>query len=149
MALSGAIIASDLTIGFLEPGSVTNYFDLSTYVNEDAQSVSVGEIDVTAHGTVWRQFRPGLKEGDYSFTVIFNTTPAAAQHPQHRLRQLLDNNTETTWRVRYLGAGTGLPEETWSGFLTAYEPDFANDDQAVTASITVKVNGAITSGFQS
>lgn len=149
MALTGNILASDLTIGFLEPGSVSNYFDLATYVNEDAQSRTVGEVEVTAHGTTARQYMPGLKDGDYSFTLYFNTVPAAAQTPQHRLRQLLEDRTITTWRLRYRGAGAGLPEETFSAFLTDFSPDLANDDQAITASITVKITGDITYGFQS
>ena len=51
--------------------------------------------------------------------------------------------------MRYRGAGAGLPEETFSGFLTDFSPDYANDDQAITASITVKITGEITYGFQS
>lgn len=149
MALTGEFIASDTTVEFLEPGSVTNYFALTTYVNEDALSLTAGEVETTAHGTTSRTYIPGLKDGEYSFTLMYNTTPAAAQRPQHRVRQLWENRTATTWRVREQGTGTGLPEYTFSGFITEFSPDLANDDQAVSASVSIKISGAVTHAFQS
>jgi hypothetical protein len=149
MALTGEYIASDLTVGFLEPGSVTNYFDLSAYVNEDSMSLSRGEAETTGHGTTARTYIPGLKDGEYSFTIMFNTVPAYAQQPQHRLFQLFDNGTATTWRVREKGVGTGLPEMTFSAFISGFEPDYANDDQPVSASVSLKISGAVTRSSQS
>lgn len=148
MALTGEYIASDFTIGFLEPGSVSNYFDLSVYVNEDSMSLSRGEAETTGHGTTARTYIPGLKDGEYSFTIMYNTTPAYAQQPHHRLRQLFDAGTMTTWRAREKGTGTGLPEETFSAFISSFEPDYANDDQPVSASVTLKISGNVTRASQ-
>jgi hypothetical protein len=149
MATTGEFIASDATLEFLEPGSVTNYYDLSTYVNEVTLSRTAGEAETTSLGTTYRTYIRGLKEGELSFTIFFNNTPAAAQRPHHRVRQLFEAGTLTTWRVRPQGSGTGKLEETFSGTVTGWEEDLTNDDQAVSAAVTVRVNGAITDTIQS
>lgn len=148
MSTSGEFLSTDLTIEFLEPGSVSNYYNLSTYVNGVTLSRSAGEADVTTHGTTTRQFLRGLIEGELSFTLLYNTTPAYAQRPQTRVRQLFDAGTRTTWRIRPNGAATGYHEITFSGVVMAMDEDYSLDDQAVSASVTVRVNGAITDSTQ-
>jgi predicted secreted protein len=149
MATTGEFIASDATLAFLEYGSTVDYYDLSTYVNEVTLSRTAGEAETTTLGTTYRQYIRGLKEGELSFTIFYNNTPAAAQRPHHRVRQMFEDGTRTTWRVRPQGAGTGKLEATFSGTVTGYEEDLTNDDQAVSAAITVRVNGAITDTIQS
>jgi hypothetical protein len=150
MSTSGEFLSTDMTVEFLEPGSVTNYYALTTYVNGVTLSRSAGEAEVTTHGSGgYRQYITGLKEGELSFTLMYNTTPAYAQRPQTRVRQLFENLTRTTWRLRPNGTGTGLHEITHSGVVTGFEEDFNLDDQAVSAAVTVRVNGAITDSTQS
>jgi hypothetical protein len=144
MATTGEFIASSATLGFLEPGSVTNYYDLSTYVNEVQLSRTAGEAETTSLGTTYRTFIRGLKEGELTFNLFFNNTPAAAQRPHYRVSQLFEAGTLTTWRLRPQGEGSGYLEYTFSGTVTGYEIDVTNDDQPVSAAVTVRVNGAIT-----
>jgi hypothetical protein len=148
MATTGEFIASDATLEFLEPGSVTNYYNLSTYVNEVTLSRTAGEAETTALGTTYRTYIRGLKEGELTFTLMFNNTPAAAQRPHHRVAQLFEAGTLTTWRLRPQGTGTDKLERTFSGSVTGFEEDLTNDDQPVSASVTVRVNGAITDTLQ-
>jgi hypothetical protein len=144
MATTGEFIASDATLEFLESGSVSNYYNLSTYVNEVQLSRSAGEAETTTLGTTYRQYIAGLREGELSFTIYFNNTPAAAQRPHYRVLQMFEAGTRTTWRVRPQGEGTGKLESTFSGTITGFETDITNDDQPVSAAVTVRVNGAIT-----
>lgn len=148
MAATGEFLANDLTIEFLEPGSASNYYALTTYVNEDEFSRSVGEAETTAHGTTSRTYIPGLKEYEYSFTLMHNTTPAEAQRPQTRIRQLLEARTMTTWRVRPLGVATGRPEVTFSAYVSEMSDDLANDDQPVSSSVSLRVTGDVTYATQ-
>lgn len=148
MALTGEFQATDYQIGFLEPGSATNYYDLSTYVNGDSLSRNVGTADTTCHGVSYRTFIAGMKSGELSFTLLHNTAPALAQQPQTRVRQLLENRTVTTWRIRERGTGSGLPETTFQALVTGMVSNYANDDAVVSSDVTLTVSGTITDSTQ-
>src|ERR1700682_5578952 len=123
MALTGEFVACNATFAFLEPGSVTNYYNLSTYVNADVINRTRGEAETTAHTGCDKTFIPALMDGSYDFTLMHNNVPALAQQPQVRLRQMFESGVITTWRVHEQGDGSGLPELTFKGFLLDFVAD--------------------------
>lgn len=148
MALTGEYIPSDLGFGFLEPGSATNYYELSTYVTNFTLGQARDKVDTTCYGTSVRTFIQGLSENEASFTLLHNNTPAYAQRPQTRLQQLFANQTSTTWRVRPLGTGSTLPEITFTATVQTKNETFANGE-AVSSEVTLAISGAITDSTQS
>ena len=145
MALTGEFLASDLTIEYQDGA---NYYALTTYVNEDEFSRTVGEAETTAHGTTARTFIPGLKEYEYSFTLMHNNQPPIADRPQTRLRALLEDRLVRLWRIRPNGSGTGRPEITFEAFVSEMVDDLANDDQPVSSSVTLRITGPVTYSTQ-
>lgn len=140
MASTGEKIGSAYELAFLEPGSVTNYYDLTTYVNQDKLTKKTGEADTTAHSTVTKTFIPGLNENTLTFDLMHNNTPAYAQRPQTRVRQLQQTRTVTTWRIRPDGDGSGFEEVTFTAFVTQMDDNYANDNKPVSSTVALRVN---------
>ena len=141
MALSGEFIANALTIEYENPTSTWNA--LTTVTNQGKLSASVGEAETTSYGTTARTYIPGLADNSYSFTLMHNNTNAYATRPQTTLRVLFLARTQVNWRVFPNGAGTGNASITFSGFISKMDDDYANDDQAVSSDIEIRINGAI------
>lgn len=148
MALTGEFIATDLTLEYEEPGTSTTYNDISQYVNEVKFGRKVGVADTTSYGTKDKTSVPGLGEHEVSFMLRFNNTPAVAARPQTKLKVMFDNHTATTWRVRELGAGNGLPEQTFTAYITQFDEEKSNDDTVVGATVKLTISGAVTEATQ-
>lgn len=146
MAASGEYIATDFVVEYENPSTTWNA--LTTHVNEDNVSQSRGEAETTGHGTTSRTYIPGLLENTYSFTFYHNNTNGYSSRPQTLLQTVFTNGTSVNWRLRPLGATTGRPEITFTGFLTSYETDYTSDDQVVTSSVEIRISGAVTYGTQ-
>jgi len=99
-----------------------------------------GTIDVT-HMTSpggWREFKGGLRDGG-EVTFQINYLTSSATHAE--ILSELAADTGSTWEI-YWSNITTTPV-TFTAFVTGFEPG-AEIDGALTASITLKVTGAVT-----
>lgn len=107
--------------------------------NISGPSMKAETIDVTNMDSGgWREFITSLKDGG-EVTFDVNFLPAAATH----LAVLQDfvDSVISTWSLVWTDSGTS----TWSfeGLVTAFQAN-AQIDDALTASVTVKMSGAPT-----
>jgi hypothetical protein len=134
------MIGSALTAAFLEPGSAAAFFEFANYINGDSVDKKTGEADTTAHGTSTKTFIPGLNENAWAFELMWNNTPAYAQRPQTRFRQFQQGQTVVTFRIRPYGAGSGLEEIGFTGFVTGMKDNTASDNKPVSSSVSLRIN---------
>lgn len=149
MASTGEIIGNAVELAY-NSASIT-WIALNIFTNDDALSLSTGEAETTAHGTTARTYIPGLTDGEYSFTVRFNEDSGltTAGKPQDLLLALQTARSVKPWRVRYKGTATSAPEWLFNAFVSSFDVNFANDDDPVSADVTLKISGAVTTAVQS
>lgn len=124
----------------------TTYTNLSAFSNSLSVEQSLEEVDVTTYGTVDKLYMAGLRDGTFSFNVMYDDG-VWAQTPQGLLNSLL--NRAAAWRIRPLGAGSTKPEISFDGFITSLTENFANDSTAVGAEISIRNSTAVTRTTQS
>lgn len=91
--------------------------DLSAYVNTSEFSRSVDSHDVTTYGKDGHTFAPGLTNGTFTMSGIYDTS--TSDGPRAVLEPLLGSAAVTVLRQPE-GAGSGLPQDSFSGLLTSY-----------------------------
>lgn len=97
------------------------------------------EIDVTSHssGDGYREFISGLRDGG-EVTFKANWLPTNTSHDGTTgLLASFNDNINHTWVVTLPGS---LASVTFSGFLTAFEPDLPLEEQGQLSG-TIKVSG--------
>jgi predicted secreted protein len=104
-------------------------------------SISRSEIDVTTHDSPngWMEYIKGLKDGgEISFEIIFDPSLGTHDAITGLLSDFNDDTSIANWRIIF----PDTANTTWTtlGFLTGFEADAPTDD-ALTASITIKVTG--------
>jgi hypothetical protein len=131
-------IANGTTIGVDKTGSGT-YVTLANVESFDGPSNTVGSVETTNLSSGRKTYRPGLPDsGEISFDIQFD--PADADHTY--LRGLLDSPAVKSWQLSY----PTLPKatlDTFDGFLTEFHPSGDDAEGILTASITIKLTGAI------
>lgn len=119
----------------------TTYTNISAFSNSASVEQSLDEVDITPYGTTDKLYMAGLRDGTFSFNVMYDDG-VWAQTPQGLLHSLL--NRQAAWRMRPLGAGTGKPEIAFDGFITGLTENFANDSSAVGAEISIRNSTPVT-----
>lgn len=104
------------------------------------------EIDVTtADSGSDREYLPGLRNTTFDGTCLFDPD-------NDGILAMLNNyhaDDEVVWfRYHPLGSGSGLPEETFQGFVTNFSVS-ASYESAVEATFTIRVSGTINRTTQS
>lgn len=92
--------------------------DLSEYTNTSEFSPSTDSHDVTTYGKDGHVFEGGLTSGTFTMSGIYDTT--ASTGPRAVLQPLKGPNAKVTVTRQPEGAGTGMPQDSFSGLLTAY-----------------------------
>lgn len=148
MAATGEIIGNALTLAY--NSASTTWIELAGFANDDAMSLSLGEAETTAHGTTARTYIPGLLDGEYSCTIMHNydTGLTSAGKPQELLFALFTGRSAKPWRVRPRGEGSTFKEYLFTGFITGFDTNYANDDEPISTDITIKISGAVTEATQ-
>jgi predicted secreted protein len=123
-----------------DPAGGSSFTEIAQVRAITPPSISRSEIDVTTHDSPngWMEYLPGLKDGgEVSFEIIFD--PSLGTHDAITgLLSDFDDDTIASWRIIF----PNTANTTWIalGFLTGFEVDAPTDD-ALTASITIKVTG--------
>lgn len=131
---TGSIVVGDRVVS-------GTYQALTAYANDVAVEQSLDEVDVTTYGTLDKLYMAGLRDGTFSFRVMYDDGSWAST-PQGLLHNIL--NKSVAWRIRVLGLGTGKPETTFDGFITSINETFANDSSAVGAELSVRNSTPVT-----
>lgn len=130
---TGSVAVGDRAAG-------TTYSNLSAFSNSLSVEQSLEEVDITSYGTTDKLYMAGLRDGTFSFNVMYDDG-VWAQTPQGLLHNML--NKSQVWRVRPLGTGSLKPEISFDGFITGFTENFANDSSAVGAEITIRNSTAV------
>lgn len=144
-ANSNAMLGYGTIVQINDPGnSPGDWHDLDEVFNVTPPSAEVDQIDVTHMRSPGRrrEFIDGLIDGgEFSFQI--NYIPGG--DTDDILNAILDlpvgASRRRNWRVIF----PNLVMHTFSGNLQTYEPDAPTDDK-MTATVTIKVTGAITRG---
>jgi hypothetical protein len=91
--------------------------DLSQYTNTSDFNPTADSHDVTTYGKNGHVFAPGLTNGTFTMGGTYDNT--ANTGPRAVLRPLIGADPVTVVRQPE-GAGTGLPQDSFSGLLTSY-----------------------------
>lgn len=128
---------SKLQIG---DGAVSEAFsDVAEIVELTPPSMSRDEIDVTSHQSSdgYREFISGLRDGG-EVSGKANWLPTNATHDGTTgLLESFNDNVNHNWKIILPNS---LITISFSGFLTAFEPDLPIEEQAQ-LSFTIKVSG--------
>ncbi|OJW11214.1 MAG: hypothetical protein BGO49_11145 [Planctomycetales bacterium 71-10] len=130
--------AFDTILSVDKTGGTTTYTEISLVLNIDGPSREVGSVETTHLRSPRKTYRPGLPDGgEMSFEIEYD--PADAEHIF--LAGLADEPEVLSWRITY--PLTPAKHHTFQGFLTAFEPSAGGPEENLTASVTVKVTGAV------
>lgn len=115
------------------PGWVT----LAEVFNIVPPSLARDAVDASHNQSTqaWRDFIPGLKDGG-EVTFELNFIPAG----QANSELLRTFNDDALIQCRIVFPDSPATTWTFSGYVTAYEPDAPTDDR-MTASVTIKLSG--------
>ena len=106
----------------IDPAGGTSYTDISEYLNEASQEETVDTAETTTLGKTRKTYIPGLEDGTFSLSGLFDPTIDALLYSCKR--EII------TFRYRPAGAGTGLPEYSGEAILTSYSISTTVDEAA-------------------
>jgi predicted secreted protein len=126
----------------------TTYVEIAQVRDISGPSMSADAVEVTARDTSkWRTFTPGLRDGgEVTFDIIYDPdlTSHSASNTTTGLVYFLLNGTTKTYRLVMSQAGGTYFQ--FSAIVTAFSPETPLED-AMTASVTLKITGAVTVGL--
>jgi hypothetical protein len=132
------IPASGTMLSVDKLGTGVTWVEVGQIESIEGPSNSVGSIEKTNLSSLRKEYRPGLPDGgEVSLDVQFD--PTDAEHVY--LRGLADTPVVKSWRVTY--PCTPAVKDTFDGFVTAFNPSAAGDEDNLMASVTIKVTGEI------
>ena len=99
-------------------------------------------IDVSTIATEWKEYLPGQIEATMSFTLLYDTSNAAADMAIETAQW---EGTQLTFHIRPAGSGVGSPEYTLSAYVTQWDVSAATED-AIQVSVSAQGTGPITKG---
>lgn len=130
--------AFDTILSVDKTGASTTFTEIALVLNVDGPSNEVGSVETTHLRSPRKTYVPGLPDGgELSFEVEYD--PADADHAF--LRGLADAPEVLFWRVTY--PTSPAIHHTFQGFLTGFQPSAGGPEEVLSASVTVKVTGAI------
>lgn len=90
----------------------------------------------------WREFIKGLKNaGEVTFEVVFDPDLSSHSYATGILSDFASESTLAKWRISF--PDTTPTTFTFGGIVTTFETSMPMED-ALTASVTIKVTGAVT-----
>jgi hypothetical protein len=108
-------------------------------------SATADQIETSHRDSLFRKFQAGMRDGgEMSFDIVFD--PDLASHDPTLATSTYkdwENGTVRNYKVTFPGTGTKTTTCTFSGVITGYEFDSPMED-ALTAAITIKINGSLT-----
>lgn len=96
-----------------------NSVDLSVYCNTSAFKPATDSHDVTTYGADGHVYEGGLTDGTFTVGGFYDTTATVTPRPV--LIALKGTAAKTTVIRQIEGAGSGKPQDSFSGVLTSYE----------------------------
>jgi len=126
------------------------YTTIAEVKNISGPSRQVSTIDVTTHSSAaagaYREFIPSLIEGG-EIEFELNYVPTDATHQS--LQTDLNARTKRDWRLTTAANASGVSQNIdFAGYVTSMPHEFPTDD-VMSASVTIKITGAITFGTPS
>jgi hypothetical protein len=132
-------IAQGTTLSVDKLNTGVTYVPVAQIDSFDGPSNTVGAIETTNLSSTRKTYRPGLPDGgDISFDLQFD--PSDTDHLY--LRGLADTPILQGWRVSYPTLPTAK-WDTFQGFLTEFHPKGDGPEGILTASVKIKITGAI------
>jgi hypothetical protein len=122
-----------------------SYTSLTAFSNDFSVEQKVDDAETTKYGTLDKTYIPALRDNTAKFMVLHEDN-AYDGTPQALIDGIM--NLMVAWRYRSRGVGIGKPERTFDGFITSVSEKAANDGSVVGSEISIRVNGAITTGAQ-
>ncbi len=112
---------------------------LAAVVNVTPPSMEMGTVETTHLASTWREFLSTIPDGgEVAFTIEYD--PGATTHAS--LWTAFQGGALEGWQVVFNDAGDAVV--AFSGILTKFNFDEVAVDNVVTASLTVKISGAVT-----
>jgi len=119
--------------------SISSVFtDIANVVSLTPPSMEMGSTETTHLLSAWREFIANIPDGgEVQFTIEYD--PTGSTHQQ--LFTSFSAGTTESWKVVFNDAGNA--EVAFEGFVTGFSWDEVAVDGVVTASITIKLTGAV------
>ena len=139
MTTSSAIWAYGSALQLGDGATSESFTSIAEIVELTPPQMSRDEIDVTSHSSSdgYREFIAGLRDGgEVSFKANWLPTNST-QDGTTGLLECFNDNVNHNWRVVL---PSSLITISFSGFLTAFEPDLPLEEQAQLSG-TIKVSG--------
>lgn len=129
----GTTIAVDTT------GGSTTYTTIGQVLSIEGPSNEVGSVETTNLSSTRKTYRPTLPDGgELTFELEYDPSDTAG----HKfLRGLADAPQVLSWQVGY--PLSPVVKDTFQGFLTKFAPSAGGPEENLTASVTIKVTGAV------
>lgn len=128
-----------------ETATPGTYANIAQVLDISGPGVQADQIQVSHRDSTWRKYLPGLVDGgEVSFDIAFD--PNDASHdPTVTTSMYADciNQKAGNYKLTFPGAGTATTTCILNAFVTKFETSEPVED-ALTASITLKINGALT-----
>lgn len=92
--------------------------DLSAYCTGSEFTKNTETHETTPYGVDAKRYDPGLN--DATFSMEFNYDSTASTGPRAKLNAIYAGNAAVTIARQTEGAGSGLPQDSFSAILTSY-----------------------------
>lgn len=136
MAFSHGSLAQ---IAFDPLGGTSYTLNATVYLNEASPSQEIDTAETTVLGNTAKNYIPGLEDGTFSCSGLFDPTFATAIQTMKRVI--------VSFRYRPAGTGTGLPEWTGKCIMTSYNVG-TSVDEAATVELEFQITNGITVAAQ-
>lgn len=105
-------------------------------------SEALTAVDVSSRDNRQMKFKAGMVDsGEVTFDLVFDAALTAHSGGTGGLRKFLRDGTEKNYQIGWADAAK---TDTFAALVTGFEPQMPMND-AQTASVTLKITGAITS----
>lgn len=122
-----------------------NAKDLSQYIKTSTLEVDSDVHDTTGYGSTAHTKQGGLLDASFTMSGTYDST--ATTGPRAALLPLIGVGTGTPVIIWPEGAGTGKPQDSFTGLIKKYTQTAPVDDM-VTWAVDIEVSGAIASTTQ-
>lgn len=119
--------------------------DVSTYCQESEFGRKRSTHDVTGYGANSISRSAGLRDGTYKIGGTYDST--AVTGPRAKLEPLIDSDDPVTVQRRPEGTGSGLPQDSFSAFVTDYSETAPYNDM-IKWSADFDISGDVTTTAQ-
>ena len=124
---------------------LTSYVAIAQVKDIGGPEISADQIEVSHRDSDWRKYVNGMLDGgELTFDIVFD--PDHASHDPtltNSIYAYMVAGTATNFKLEYPGVGSAVTSAIFSGTITNFGLGAPLED-ALTASITIKLSGAIT-----